>query len=433
MKNVSNKPVEEGFRKRSIGLISYLFVIMYLNISLGGPESMNLILPTLEKTFGWAPPEVAVKIGIVRLLAIVSMFIIGTLYLKVGIKKIFIPCGIIGGLLVIVMGNVQTLNQFVWIQIALGVFGPAYQIALGALTAKWFVRTRGRVLGIITIAFPLSTATFTLIGTKSIAAYGYQGFYTAVGIIITIVSAAGIWLVADSPESVGLSPDGIPFTEKEKAEIEEKKSHQSAWDIWRILKTPQLWAYTIAWCLIGLVLGAIMSQMIPVFTSAGIGINSALLMMSVAALAGMPLSYVWGILDDKFGTPKTCAIFTCVMVLGALGMAYGSAESTSPFYLAVLCIALGTAGMPNLAPSLLAYMVGREEFININRYVQIVNSLFISISMAYVPVMHGIFGSYKPVFLSLLVFPVIILILLIFTQKSFDPERLEMIEKGKIH
>jgi uncharacterized membrane protein len=94
---------------------------------------------------------------------------------------------------------------------------------------------------------------------------------------------------------------------------------------------------------------------------------------------------------------------------------------------------LGTAGMPNLAPSLLAYMVGREEFININRYVQIVNSLFISISMAYVPVMHGIFGSYKPVFLSLLIFPVIILILLIFTQKSFDPERLEMIEKGKIH
>jgi sugar phosphate permease len=361
------------------------------------------------------------------------MFVVGTLFIKVGIKKILIPCTVINGLLIIGMANVSTLDQFMYLNIGVGLVGPAAMIALGALTANWFVRTRGRVLGIITIGFPLSTATFTLIGTKGMQAWGYTGFYNAVGVVFVLIALSAIWLIQDKPEDCGMSPDGVPFTEQEKAEIAERESYQSKWNLLRVVKTPQLWAYTIAWALIGLVLGAQLSQMIPVFTSTGMSINQALGMMSVAALAGMPISYVWGWLDDKVGTPKTTALFAGSMIFGAVGMAYGSAENTIPFYIAIVCIALGTAGMPNLQPSLLAYMVGRKEFVNINRYVSLVNMFFISVSMAYVPVMREVWGSYKPVFLSTIIFAVIAIICLKFTQTSFDPERQEMIEEGKIH
>jgi hypothetical protein len=34
----------------------------------------------------------------------------------------------------------------------------------GAFVANWFVRNRGKVLGVVTIDMPLSTATFTLNG-----------------------------------------------------------------------------------------------------------------------------------------------------------------------------------------------------------------------------------------------------------------------------
>jgi sugar phosphate permease len=426
------KVAEEGFKARSVALVVYLFATLYLTISLSGPDSMNLVLPTLEKTFGWAPPDVAVKLSVVRLIGLVTMFLAGTLMMKTGIKKILLPCTIIGGLLVIAMANIQTLDQFVWVNIAIGVFGPATMVAFGALTANWYVRTRGRVLGIITIAFPLSTATFTLLGTKGIAAWGYQGFYTTIGIITTLVAISAIWLVHDKPEDVGLSPDGIPFSEQEKAEIAERESFQSVWSLLRVVKNPTIWAYTIAWSLIGLILGSIMSQMIPVFVSTGISVNKALGMMSVAALAGMPLSYVWGWLDDKMGTPKTTAIFTVTVGVGAVGMAYGTAENTLPFIIAIVCIALGSAGMPNLQPSLLAYIVGRKEFVNVGRYFNIINTVFISISMAYVPVMYAKLGSYKPVFFSLLIFVAIALVALKFTQKTFDPERQEFIDEGKV-
>lgn len=77
----------------------------------------------------------------------VTMFFIGTLLIQVGIKKILIPCTVISDLLVIVMANVQILDQFVWLNIAIGAVGPASMVALGALTANWYVRSRGRALG----------------------------------------------------------------------------------------------------------------------------------------------------------------------------------------------------------------------------------------------------------------------------------------------
>jgi MFS family permease len=228
-----------------------------------------------------------------------------------------------------------------------------------------------------------------------------------------------------------MSPDGIPFTEQEKAEIAERESYQSKWNVLRMVKCKEFWAYSLAFALIGFILGSVMSQMIPVFTSTGISINKALGMMSAAALVGMPLSYIWGWLDDKIGTPKTCVIFSFVLITGCIGMAYGSNENTAPFYLAIFCIALGTAGLPNLQPSLLAYIVGRKEFVNVNRYSSIVYNIFASVAMAYVPVMYARWGNYKPVFLSMIVFAVLGIILLFFTQKTYDPERQKFIEEGK--
>jgi sugar phosphate permease len=427
------KPIlEKGFRARSTTLLVFLFVLMYLNCSMGGAESMNLILPALENTFGWAPADVAIRLGAIRMFSLATMFIVGTIMMKFGIRWIMVPASILGGLLVIAMANVRTLDQFVYIGIAQSFLGPAIGIGFAALAANWWVRSRGKALGIITMAFPLSTATFTIIGTKGIAAWGYTGFYTAFGIISTLVAITGLWLVYDKPENLGMSPDGIPFTEEEKIAITEKETVQSKWTLWRIIRTKELWAFAFAFSLVGMLLGAIMSQLIPIFTSSGISVNKALAMMSIAALAGLPLSYIWGWLDDKIGAPITSFVFSGTMLTGCIGMAYGSAENILPYYLAILCLALGTAGLPNLQQSLLAYLVGRKEFVNISRYTNILQQLFSGVAMAYVPVAYAYFGSYKPVFLSLLIFGGTGMVLMLFTRKSFDPERQEFIEVGKV-
>jgi MFS family permease len=393
---------------------------------------MNLILPALENTFGWAPQDVAVRLGALRVIMLPVAFVMGSVIMKFGIRWILVPCSIGTGVLIIAMANVQTLDQFVWVNVAIMIAGPSVMIGFAALSANWWVRSRGRALGIITMAFPLSTASFTMIGTKGIAAWGYQSFYTTVGVVQVVICLAGLWLVYDKPESLGFSPDGIPFTEKEKAAIAQKETFQSKWNLLRIFKTKELWAYGFAFALVSMMLGSIMSQMIPVFTSSGISINKALGMMSVAALAGLPLSYIWGWLDDKIGTPITSVVLAGTMIIGCVGMAYGSAENTTPYYLAILCIALGTAGLPNLQQSLLAYLVGRKEFVNINRYTNVLQNISAGIAMAYVPVAYAHFGSYKPVFLSLIIFGAAGMVLMLFTRKSFDPERQEFIEVGKV-
>lgn len=67
------------------------------------------------------------------------------------------------------------------------------------------------------------------------------------------------------------------------------------------------------------------------------------------------------------------------------------------------------------------------------RYFSLIQNIFLSVSMAFVPVMFAKTGSYMTVFLVLVVFIPILLILLQFNNKTFDPERQEMSEEGQPH
>lgn len=198
--------------------------------------------------------------------------------------------------------------------------------------------------GIVTIAAPLSTATFTPFGMKIFPLVGFANFYTGLGVIICLTGLIGLWTMKERPENFGYDPDGIPFTDEERAELEaiQQKEGTTAWPLKRLLRCREFRYIALAWGIIGgMMMAGIMIQVIPILTGAGIEKDRALFLMSVAAIAGMPLSYVWGWIDDKIGTPKTNGIFTLSYLFGALGFAYGGPENPALLYIAMFCVSLG--------------------------------------------------------------------------------------------
>jgi MFS family permease len=170
-------------------------------------------------------------------------------------------------------------------------------------------------------------------------------------------------------------------------------------------------------------MAGIMSQVIPILTGSGVEFDSALMMMSAMALAGMPLSYVWGWIDDKIGTPKTNAIFGMAYVIGSACFAFGSGANLSLIYVGLFCVSLGVGGMPNLLPSLIAWVFGRKEFVSIYRWVYGLQLVCMSIGMTYLAVMNDMTGSYSLAFKTFI--PMAILCVWMFAniKKSYDPER----------
>ncbi|MHA2937152.1 MFS transporter [Vibrio sp. RC27] len=414
------------FKVFAIFLIFYLFVVYYFIMATAGPESMNLILPSLEQKFGWNPSDVVAKVSIVKLLAVISGVVLSTLMVKKGIRNVTAPSITLVGLAIAGMGMSQTMGQFVAANIIIGIFTPAIFISQGALISNWFVRNRGKAFGIVTIAAPFSTATFTPIGYHLIEHFSFTALYTSVGAIFTAMGLIGFFVIKDAPEQVGLDPDGIPFTEAELKQIKAMREFKSKWSLVKVLKTKEIWFYCFGWGFVTIVNLGLVVQIVPVLTSGGIEVNKALLMMTVASLMGIPLTYFWGWFSDKVGTTKACVVFAVITIFGPIGFAFGSAESIGYYYLSILCIAIGTGGTPNLMPSHLAYLVGRREFLNVNRYWIIFQSLAISFAFAYVPIMFGILGSYETVFLLLAPFSILAAVLFAFTGKTHDAENMEV-------
>jgi MFS family permease len=424
---------QPGFKFHSTIVMVYLFVLTYLQLTIAGPDSMNILMPALVGKFGMNPGQIMGSIASTRLIGVVAAFILGTMIMKFGFRKVGIPSIIISGICVAMTGRVGTFSAVVYIQIMLAILTPSLLIIQGGLVANWFVRYKGRVFGLVTIGAPLSAATFTPIGMKIYQSVGFASFYMGLGAIVAVVGIIGFYAMKEKPEDFGCDPDGIPFTDEERAEFEalREENKKTDWPFKRLMKSKEFWCISLAWGLIGgLMMAGIMSQVIAILTGAGVSLDRSLGMMSIACLAGMPLSYVWGWLDDKIGTPKTNALFTCTSLFGALGFAYGTADNMAVLYIALFCIALGVGGGPNLQPSIIAYVFGRKEFVNVFRYATIITAILQSVGMTYLAVMNDKFGSYSVAFKTFIPISILCGLMLLSVKKSYDPERLALQDHG---
>jgi sugar phosphate permease len=427
--------IQKGFKVQAVGVIIYVFVTMYLQLTIAGPDSMNILMPALVNKFNMNPGEVMGAISAVRLVGVVAGVIAGALIMKLGFKKVGVPSIFICGVAVAMMGRVDTWTGIMAIQTILTVLTPVLMFTQGGLIANWFVRYKGIIFGIVTISAPLSTATFTPIGMKVFQQVGFADFYTGLGCFIAFWGIVGIWAMKERPEDHGFDPDGIAFTAEERKELDamrhKAKNANTVWTLPNILRCKEFWYIAIAWGLIGgLMMAGIMSQVIPILTGGGIGLDQALFMMSVMAILGMPLSYVWGWLDDKVGTPKANAIFSLAYVFGAAGFAFGGPENPYLIYIALFCISLGVGGMPNLMPSLIAYVFGRDEFVNISRWVNVAQGILMSVGMAYLALMNDLTGSYSVSFMTFIPLALLCGYLFLNIKKSYDPERIAIEEKA---
>ena len=425
--------LQEGFKFQALGVIIYVFVLIYLQLTIGGPDSMNILMPALTEKFNMNPGEVMGAISAVRLLGVIAGVIAGALIMKHGFKNIGVPSVIISGLAVGMMGRVDSWMGIMVIQTIITVLTPVLMFIQGGLIANWFVRYKGVIFGIVTIAAPLSTATFTPFGMPIFHEVGFVNFYTGLGAFITLWGVLGVWAMKEKPEDHGFSPDGIPFTEEEKAEVEALRAIElnTSWTFKRVMGCKEFWMIAFSWGMIGgLMMAGIMSQVVPILLGSGMELKEALGLMSIMAIGGMPLSYVWGWLDDKIGTPKANAVFSLAYVIGAAGFALGGPDSMYLIYIALFCISLGVGGMPNLMPSLIVWVFGRNEFVNISRWINVAQAILMSVGMTYLAVMNDVTGSYSAGLMSFVPLAILCAISFLMIKKTHDPERIA-IEESK--
>lgn len=344
----------------------------------------------------WATTAVSLPITVGGYIAIVTTFLIGSWLIRHNGRGMMLFLLVISGLAVIGMACSENCYPLyfaclVVINIAFGAL-----LVLGtAIVTNWFVSTRGRMLGFVTIGAPFSTAVCVPVLQRMLnAGIPFKGIFTVFGILIIVFGVLSFLLVPYIPEDVGLHADNA-----EKAIAAEAESNTGAtakWSLSKLVRCREAWCIMMAFGLMMLVSNCVMPLLIPSLLEVGINSNVALNLMTISAVVGIPLSYAWGWLDDKIGTKKSCYTLAVLFTLMSVGMTFAYTGNIVVVVLAVLGIAAVTGGSPNLNPSIIVNVFGASEYLNINRYLNIGQQILRLIALVMMSSIKDLTGSYTP-------------------------------------
>lgn len=357
-----------------LSILGIVFMFLYSGLQ---NDQINII----QAFSGWSGDATMAPMTVGNFVCIVLTFIYGTMFIKFGVKKSLIPTMILCavGCIGVAAANGLACNggegNYVLYFISLFITRCTcmmLQMAGFQLVASWFVRFRGQIMGVITVGSPLfsvvGTAGMTTLITKKLGG-DYRPFYIAIAVLLVIVAVVVAFAIKDTPEDAGLYPDGADHPLKSEGAGEEVKL-----TIKDIFSTKKGWQVIISFGALTFIINACMGSMAMRYITLGGGEPTiwlqAVKYLSIGALLGIPMSYVFGLIDDKVGTVKAAIVLGLCELLPILGLMLqpegGSKVLMLVWGFGVACM---TGGVPTLHPCIMAFAYGRREYQAANRII----------------------------------------------------------------
>ena len=89
------------------------------------------------------------------------------------------------------------------------VFHTAAPIGAGTVTSRWFIRMRGRAIGVIFLCGAIGGVVFTMLAALVIDNSGVAAAWISLGLVtLAVALLPNLLLVVERPEDLGLRPDG---------------------------------------------------------------------------------------------------------------------------------------------------------------------------------------------------------------------------------
>jgi len=344
-----------------------------------GRYNLAAFLPFIMDDLGWTRETISLAQSIAIWLYALFVLLAGVLVDRIGSRKTFL----IGGAITILGWVLFSAVQAPWqLYLYYGVLlsaavGLTHYVPVMATTRKWFIKRAGAVAGITGSAWALGNSIFMPVMTGLADSQGWRYTSLVLGICFgAVIILCALFVIRDTPESVGLRPDG----QAPPSAADGTASIEISWDIKRALKTSQFLMLLTAYSVYNIGLNGLAAHSVTWGTELGCPAAAAGIFATVYALAWMVGSVAGGWLGDKYGKgrlmPVGLIIATAAMLYGWLGV------HTQPGLMALsIGVGLGTGLQVPLYAPLLGDLFGRAR----------VGSLFGIITFGY-----GLIGGWGP-------------------------------------
>ena len=420
--------VEGDFSPRKLKIAAAVLIGQTFATSILPYSALTFVMIPMTREFGWTRTEFSFATTFLFIFGAASLWPIGRIADKVGVRPVILIGTTIVGLVTIAMSQ-QTAS--LWLLFAfytlLGIFGST-GVAYTKVAAALFTQNRGKALAILGAESTVAAAIIPIMTNWLLLDYGWRTMYVVFGLLILAIVPI-LYFTVEEPGQIGInlrprwarkaarSTAASPVITRAAVVApappapppQLRPPRLEGMTLSQALRDWVFWLITAA-ALFGMVIATGMTaHMIPALLGKGFSQTFAADMTSVMLLAGIPGSLLGGYMADRFHTAKVGVPFSLIAAIGAFLLMVVTAKYGGD---AILLVSMVLGGF-----SLAAYrpmgqyfqtrFFGLGSFTEIMSFQYMITNPISAFSAPLVGVIYGRSHSYHLAFLLMAISPLV--------------------------
>ena len=355
----------------------------------------------MSEDLGWSRTLIAGAASLGGLVATVASPVVGWALDLYGARVILTGSVFILGLSTVSLAWATVPIAF-YLAYGLGrvIFSSPLNIGPSVVVSRWFVRRRGQATGFLFLSHSLGMITFPLVAGLVIKYRGWEDAWIVLGVLVWILALGPVsMLVRQTPEEVGLLPDGDPPKPQAGGAETSAVTEEQNWTLREAARTPTLWLLAMATGSLFLLQSGTNIHQGAYFLDQGLGVGVSAATLSLNAVFTGVGSIFWGWLVDRVPVRFTYAGVALMMAVALI--LFPMADTTVEALIVASIFGAAVGGILVVPVVAYANYFGRRSLSSIRGVTESFVSLGQAIGALFSGIVYDITGSYKDAFLVL--------------------------------
>ncbi len=326
----------------------------------------GVLVKPIVSELGWSMVLASGAFSLYRLDSGIMAPLAGYLVDRIGPRKVVTLGAILMGTGYICLSQVRTVLPFYlsFLIISTGFGFSTSNIVGTTLISKWFIRKRGKAIGLYFGLQGIGGFLVPIIAHLVIL-YGWRTFVLILGPVTWLIVLPFTPVLRRRPEEHGLLPDGGSFAETPEipSMASSMEPREINFSVKEAISTPSYWLLAVCFSAFQMTNSAIFVHLVPYLLSVGFEVRRAAFVVSSITAGAILGRMGFGWVSDVFGKRMLLMICFLMQFIGILILIQVRADA-SIFYTIFFILAFGCTygGLSVLRPATVAEFYGRDKF-----------------------------------------------------------------------
>ena len=365
--------------------------------------TLTIFILPLSAEFGWSRTLISGSVSVGALAALVLSPAVGWCIDRFGARPVLVVSVLVLGLAMTSMAWATVpLTFYIAFASARVVFHTSAPIGASTVSSRWFIKKRGRAIGIVFLCGAIGGLVFTMLSAQMIEHFSMKTAWIVIGLVVFGVSVApSLLLVIERPEDMGLLPDNenpsVVVEERDLLSPLEENHENDSWTFPEAAKTKAFWMLFFAGMAMFCVNTGTNVHIGAYYLDQGLTLTVAAVAISIGWIVSACGSVVWGWVLEKIEARRAYSVVFMILCVSTVYLL--TVDSTAGALIAAILIGSVSSGSNVIIAIMYANYFGRNSLGRIRG----VSETGVLLGQATGPLLAGILfdsrGSYSFVFL----------------------------------